>query len=168
MRFTLGLALALACSGSAMAQEAPAMTIGNGEKNWITVEGLSRSADATYTEQRITSGGTAVRRGDGAKLTFSEVHIEGDGWLVLHPFMDGKPNGDWVAGYSFVTSGTNKDVSITLNPAPEPGTMFLVMLHSDSNKDGVFDFVFVEDGINVEDRAVFEGNRMIAHVFPAP
>ncbi|MEO1220585.1 MAG: hypothetical protein AAFY42_04435 [Pseudomonadota bacterium] len=168
MRFTLGLALALGVSGTALAQEAPAIELGNGEKNWIMVEGLTRSADTTYTEQRITSGSSAVRRGDGTTLTFSEVHIDGDGWLVLHPFMDGKPDGDWVAGYTFVEGGTNKDVAITLNPAPKPGTMFLVMLHSDSNQDGVFDFVFVEDGINVEDRAVFEGNRMIAHVFAAP
>ncbi|WP_298333947.1 hypothetical protein [uncultured Erythrobacter sp.] len=168
MRKTIGLALALSLATTAFAQDASAITLGNGEKNWIMVEGLTRSVDSTYTEQRITSGGTAVRRGDGAKITFNEVHIEDDGWLVLHPFIDGKPNGDWVAGYSFVESGTNKDVSITLNPAPEPGTMFLVMLHSDSNKDGVFDFVFVEDGINIEDRAVFEGNRMVAHVFAVP
>lgn len=168
MRTALGMALALGLSGAALAQEAPAIELGNGESNWITVEGLTRSANSTYTEQRITSGSSAVRRGDGATLTFKEVHIEGDGWLVLHPFMNGKPNGDWVAGYSFVESGTNRDVAITLNPAPKPGTMFLVMLHSDSNKDGVFDFVFVEDGINVEDRAVFEGNRMVAHVFAAP
>lgn len=168
MRITLGIALALACGGSALAQGAPAITMGNGDKNWITLEGLTRSADATYTEQRITSGNSAVRRGDGATLTFDEVHIEGDGWLVLHPFIDGKPNGDWVAGYSFVKSGANDDVAITLNPAPEPGTMFLVMLHSDSNSDGVFDFVFVEDGINVEDRAVFEGDQMVAHVFAVP
>jgi len=172
LRFTLGLAFALAFSGAAQAQDvsatAQAITLGNGEKNWIMVEGVRRSADATYTEQRITSANSAVRRGDGATLTFDEVHIEGDGWLVLHPFIDGKPDGDWVAGYSFVKSGTNKDVSVTLNPSPKPGTMFLVMLHSDSNSDGVFDFVFVEDGINVEDRAVFEGSTMIAHVFAVP
>ncbi len=172
MRTALGMTLALILGSAAFAQETPtdktAITLGNGEKNWISLEGLTRSANTTYTEQRITSASSAVRRGDGATLTFSEVHIESDGWLVLHPFMDGKPNGDWVAGYSFVKSGTNKDVSVTLNPAPKPGTMFLVMLHSDTNKDGVFDFVFVEDGVNVEDRAVFEGSRMVAHIFPAP
>jgi len=168
MRFTVTAALTLSLCGPTIAQDAPAMTIGNGEKNWITVEGVSRSADATYTEQRITSGSSAVRRGDSTTLKFNEVHIDGDGWLVLHPFINGKPNGDWVAGYRFVKSGTNKDVAITLNPAPKPGTMFLVMLHSDTNSDGVFDFVFVEDGINVEDRAIFEGSRMIAHVFAAP
>ncbi|MEP0391312.1 MAG: hypothetical protein ABJ205_13960 [Erythrobacter sp.] len=171
MKKTIAIALLLSLVPSVSAQNdgaAPALTLGNGEENWIKVESVSRSADATYTEQRITSANNAVRRGDSATLTFSEVQIEGDGWLVIHPFIDGKPNGDWVAGYSFVESGTNKDVAVTLNPAPEPGAMLLVMLHSDANSDGVFDFVFVEDGINVEDRAVFEDSRMIAHVFAAP
>ena len=30
------------------------------------------------------------------------------------------------------------------------------------------EFVFVEDGINVEDTAIFEGTHMIAHVFVVP
>jgi len=166
----ISAAALLAIAAPISAQEesaAPAITLGNGEANWIVVDDVTRSADATYTEQRITSDSAAVRRGDGATLAFSQVQIEGDGWLVLHPFIDGRPNGDWVAGYAFVESGTNTDVSITINPAPESGTMFLVMLHSDSNSDGVFDFVFVDD-THVEDRAVFEGNRMIAHVFAVP
>ena len=168
---SLALGLALALSLPAQAQEdadPPAITLGNGEMNWIVVEGVTRSADSTYTEQRITSGASAIRRGDGTTLTFPEVQIDGDGWLVIHPFIDGKPNGDYVAGYTFVESGTSSDVAVTINPAPEAGTMYLVMLHSDSDSDGVFDFVFVEDGVNVEDRAVFEGTRMVAHVFAVP
>ena len=45
---------------------------------------------------------------------------------------------------------------------------FLVMLHGDVDADKVFDFVFVEDGINVEDTAIFEGTHMIAHIFAVP
>jgi len=171
MKKAIVLALAIALGTAANAQEAseaPSMTLGNGEANWIKVDDVTRSADSTYTEQRITTERSAVRRGDGTTLTFSEVHIDGDGWLVIHPFIDGKPNGDYVAGYTFVESGTSKDVSVTINPAPESGTMYIVMLHSDSNSDGIFDFVFVDDGVNVEDRAVFEGSRMIAHIFAVP
>ncbi len=36
----------------------------DGEKNWIIVDGATR---------------------DGATFTFSEVHIDGNGWLVMHP-----------------------------------------------------------------------------------
>ncbi len=162
---------AIALSPSAIAQEEPApsgVTLGNGEANWIIADDVTRSAETkTYTEQRITQDRAAIRRGDGTTLTFSEVHIDGDGWLVMHPFIGGQPNGDYVAGYTFVESGTNKDVAITINPAPDTGDMFIVMLHKDSDNDGVFDFVFVDD-TNVEDRAVFEGNRMIAHAIAVP
>jgi len=36
------------------------------------------------------------------------------------------------------------------------------------DQDRVFDFVFVDDGINVEDTAVFEGTHMIAHIIEIP
>ncbi|MEP3422100.1 MAG: hypothetical protein ABJN35_10230 [Erythrobacter sp.] len=165
----LTAAMAIGAVANAQEESNPSgITLGNGESNWIKVDDVTRAdSSRTYTEQRITQDRAYVRRGDGTTLTFSEVHIEGDGWLVMHPFIDGAPNGDYVAGYSFVEGGTNKDVSITLNPAPDSGDMYIVMLHSDSNADGVFDFVFVDD-TNVEDRAVFEGNQMIAHVIAVP
>ena len=47
------------------------------------------------------------------------------------------------------------------------GEKMIVMLHSDSNENGVFDFVFVDER-NVMDRAVFEGGTMIGHVISAP
>ncbi len=159
---------ALAEAHSEKQPAATEVTFGNGEANWITVADIQRTANSrTFTEQRITNDRAFTRRGDGTTLTFSEVHIDGDGWLVMHPFIDGRPNGDYVAGYTFVESGTNRDVAITLNPAPESGDMYLVMLHSDSNSDGVFDFVFVDE-VNVADRAVFEGNQMIAHAIAVP
>ena len=45
--------------------------------------------------------------------------------------------------------------------------MFIVMLHRDVNENQVFDFVFVDER-NVLDKAVFEGNTMIGHAYPAP
>ncbi len=159
-------------ASAALAQdeaERPAITIGNGDRNWIVVDGFTKSeTSSTYTEQRITGQRSALRRGDGTTFTFAEVHIEGDGWLVMHPFINGAPNGDYVAGYTFVEGGTNQNVAVTINPAPASGDRYMVMLHSDTNQDRVFDFVFVEDGINVEDRAVFEGSKMIAHAIAVP
>ncbi|MEE4280443.1 MAG: hypothetical protein V2I41_00765, partial [Pseudomonadales bacterium] len=51
----------------------PAFSMGNGANNWIDVAGVTR---------------------DDSVLTFPEVQIDGNGWLVIHPFEDGKPNGD--------------------------------------------------------------------------
>lgn len=149
------------------ADEPPAIQLGNGEKNWIIVEGMKRKAASTYTEVRTTSDRQHLRRGDGVTLTIPEVHIDGDGWLVMHPFIGGAPSGTYVAGYTFVEDGTNKDVEITLNPAPAKGDRYVVMLHKDADNDRVFDFVFVAENV-VEDEAVFEGRTMIAHIVEVP
>ncbi len=152
---TLGLALTLltlaglqtssAAEPSAPA-EAPTMTTGNGEANWIVTDGATR---------------------DEATFTFREVRIDGNGWLVMHPFKDGKPVGDIYVGATYVASGENRDVAITVDPVPSTGDMFIVMLHRDVNENQEFDFVFVDE-INVLDKAVFEGTKMIAHHFAAP
>ena len=120
--------------------------LGDGEENWIVVEDAAR---------------------DGAQFTFSEVHIKSNGWLVMHPFEDGEPNGDIYVGATYLTAGDNHNVEITVDPAPAKGDMFIVMLHSDVNENQEFDFVFV-DAVNVLDKAVFEGRTMIAHAIAAP
>ena len=152
---TLGLALALltlvglqtsfAAEPSAPA-EAPKPTTGNGEANWIVTDGATR---------------------DGATFSFREVRIDGNGWLVMHPFKDGKPVGDVYVGATYLEDGESRDVAITVDSVPEPGDMFIVMLHRDVNENRVFDFVFVDER-NVLDKAVFEGTKMIGHPFAAP
>jgi hypothetical protein len=122
------------------------MTLGNGEANWIVTEGASR---------------------DRAVLTFPEVQIDGNGWLVLHPFKDGKPVGNVYVGATYLNDGENREVEITVDSEPASGEMFLVMLHRDVNENREFDFVFVDER-SVVDKAVFEGTTMIAHAFAAP
>ncbi len=129
-----------------MAEEAPAITLGNGEKNWIIVDDVKRNESV---------------------LTFSEVHIDGNGWLVIHPFEDGKPNGDKYVASSYLTDGKNSNVDIEVYKGLSSGEMFIVMLHRDVNENKVLDFVFINDTA-VMDTAVFEGNKMIAHAIPAP
>ena len=126
--------------------QTPQITMGNGEANWIHTDGATL---------------------DGATFVFPEVHIDGNGWLVMHPFENGKPNGNIVAGYSKISAGTSSDVSISVDPAPTKGDLFVVMLHSDANKNGEFDFVFINER-EVVDKAVFEGTTMIGHVYAAP
>ncbi len=123
-----------------------AMGTGNGEANWIITEGATRN---------------------GNTFTFKEVKIDGNGWLVLHPYVDGAPNGDVYVGSTFLDDGTNRDVAITVDRPTEPGEMFIVMLHRDVNENREFDFVFVDEQ-NVLDKAVFEGRTMIGHPFAAP
>ena len=134
-------------AASALAEEqAPAFSMGNGADNWIVTDNAAR---------------------DGKILTFSEVTIAENGWLVMHPFEDGKPNGDKYVAATFVAKGKNENVPIEVYKGIETGEQFIVMLHFDSNENEIFDFVFVDD-TNVMDKAVFEGAKMIGHVFAAP
>lgn len=126
--------------------ETAKISLGNGEKNWILVTGTTR---------------------DDSVLTFPEVNIQDNGWLVIHPFENGKPNGDKYIAATFLEAGKNMDVKIKVHKGITPNEQFIVMLHRDSNHNGIFDFVFIDDK-NVMDRALFEGNTMIAHIISAP
>lgn len=125
---------------------AAAIGLGNGESNWIIVEGFTRA---------------------GNTFTFSEVQIDGNGWLVMHPFENGRPVGDRYVGATYITSGDNRAVKIQVDEQPETGDQFIVMLHRDVNENREFDFVFVDER-NVLDKAVFEDRTMIAHQISAP
>lgn len=130
----------------ANAYEKPKVTLGNGDKNWIITEGVKRT---------------------GSILTFPEVQIDGNGWLVMHPFEGGKPNGDKYVAATYLEDGKNLDVAIKVHKGIETGEMFIIMLHRDSNENKVLDFVFVTDEV-VMDAPVFEGSTMIAHAMPSP
>lgn len=149
----LVLASVLLCSGltNVGAQETQEtqqskFSMGNGEKNWIDVKGVTRNAST---------------------LTFREIQIDGNGWLVIHPFEDGAPNGDKYVASTYLADGKHANVDIHVLKGLEQGEMFIVMLHRDLNENRVFDFVFI-DATNVLDRAIFEGSKMIGHAIPAP
>jgi len=161
-----------AFSAQSLAQEepqAPVLTMGNGEVNSIQAEGLTRQDGvSTFSDVRVGDSNVSTFRANSTAITFPEVMIEKTGWIVLHPVIDGRPNGDMVSGYAYLNAGQNENVTIQIDHPADAGDKFLVMLHGDVDQDRVFDFVFVEDGINVEDTAVFEGNRMIAHMISVP
>lgn len=159
-------------AGCSAAKDAgsPAITsMGNGEFNAIETDGLLRDiAPKSYTGQHVTEAATLGFRMNSIGITFPKVTIDRAGWIVLHPVMDGKPNGDIVSGFSYLEAGSTSDVTVNLFHPADPGSKYLVMLHYDLDEDGVFDFVFVEDGVNVEDRAVTEGSKMIPHFISLP
>ena len=168
-------AAGLLIAGCATAQEAyeepqaPRITMGNGTLNSIQMDGLTRTEGvATFQQVRVDGETVSMFQGDTVVLTFPEVVIEKPGFLVLHPVMDGRPNGDMVSGFAYLEAGTNENVTMRIDHPADAGSKFLVMLHSDVDGDRVLDFSFVEDGINVEDTAVFEGTNMIAHIFAVP
>ncbi|MEM6652654.1 MAG: hypothetical protein AAGA72_15775 [Pseudomonadota bacterium] len=158
-------ALVLPCFGFAQ----PQITMGNGKANAIMIDGLTRTeVPTTFAQVRVDDDRVTTLRANSTAISIPEVTIARNGWIVLHPVIDGRPNGDMISGFSYVPRGTQQDVVIQIDHPADPGAEFLVMLHTDANEDQVFDFVFVEDGINVEDTAVFEGTQMIAHLIELP
>ena len=147
----------------------PQITMGNGKLNAIQTEGLTRETSNTvFSDVRVNEADVMTRRGHATTLTFPEVLIEKAGWIVLHPVINGRPDGDMVSGFAYLNAGLNKGVTLNTDHPAKTGDKFLVMLHSDIDEDRIFDFVFVEDGINVEDTAVFEGTHMIASIITLP
>ena len=153
MSMKWGVVFALICGCLAVpfpgtAADAPQMATGNGEKNWIKTQGVKR---------------------DGQLFTFADVAIDGNGWLVIHQIVDGKPVGEKYLGATYLASGESKNVAVeVVDYTPKAGEAFIVMLHRDVNENKTFDFVFVGGGPHVVDKAVFEGEKMIALAFTAP
>jgi len=117
---------------------------GNGVNNFITLEGARRT------------GGT---------FTFPEVTLSKDGFLVFHPFRDGKPVQTEYVAAKHLTGGSHKNVAIDVAGYPQTGDMFIVMLHFDMNEDGIFDF---NGGVDVPDAPVFEDNTLVALTYKTP
>ena len=169
------MALALLCLGAGPAsfaeevEERPQITMGDGEFNAIKVEGLTREDGVRQiAEIRLDGSEASTFRADSVTLIFPKVTNEKPSFLVLHPVMDGAPNGDMVSGFTYLPAGTHENVKLHMDHPADSGRKFLVMLHHDVDDDRTLDFVFVEDGINVEDTGVFEGTHMIAKIFAVP
>lgn len=163
------LTLTTGCSKAQEAAAPPQITMGNGAFNSIQIDGLVRqSGEKVFSDTRTDGDETSIFRTNSSTIKFPKVTIQKSGWIVLHPVIDGKPNGDIVSGFSYLDAGENADVTIDMVHPADADSKYLVMLHNDVDVDRVFDFVFVEDGINVEDRAVFEGTNMIAHFISLP
>ena len=124
----------------------PRITFGNGKANSITVEGATR---------------------EGATFRFREVRIDGNGWLVMHPYQGDEPNLEIHVGHTYLSTGTRSDVEVTVEPEPKAGDMFLVMLHRDVNENQEFDFSLVGER-DVTDKAQAEGSMIIAVPVSAP
>ncbi len=77
---------------------------------------------------------------DGATFMFPSVRIDQDGFLVVHAMEGGQPTLPGSVGHIMVEAGTTENVSVTLDPAPEPGAEYMVMLHYDTNANGQYEF----------------------------
>ncbi len=73
----------------------------------------------------------------GGSVTISEVVSDGPGWLVIHAQADGKPGP--ILGYSAVSDGENRDVTVQIDAANATETLY-AMLHIDAGEIGTWEF----------------------------
>lgn len=120
------------------------ITLGNGDLNRIELDRLSRV---------------------GPSLTVASVTAHRDSFLVLHPFENGSAVQTDYVGSTFIRAGQTDNLHVRLDDSPNAGDRFIIMLHTDVNEDGRFQF---GDGVTVADAPLFEGSTLIALPIQAP
>ncbi len=76
----------------------------------------------------------------GDTVTFPQVMMDKDGWLVIHAMKDGAPVLPSSLGSTFVPAGPSMNVAVDINEKVMKGTDYLVMLHYETNGNGTYDF----------------------------
>jgi uncharacterized cupredoxin-like copper-binding protein len=75
------------------------------------------------------------------QLFFGQVLIDQPGWLVIHADQDGQPGE--VIGYSALSEGLNRGVTVEVDPSAANTTVW-AMLHYDTGAEGEYEFGEVE------------------------
>lgn len=138
------LAVSLTACSPAETSDVSEITLGNGTANQMDLSALTLN---------------------GPTLIIREVVAAQDSFLVLHPLENGATVKTDYVGATFVSAGTNTNVAIRLDEAPDTGTPFIAMLHTDVNGDRTFQF---GDGVTVPDAPVIEGTTLIALPMQVP
>lgn len=88
---------------------------------------------------------------DGGNLVIAEVISDGPGWIVIHADGGGSPGP--VLGYSAVSDGANKDVSVMIDDSEATPVLF-AMLHVDAGALGTYEFPGADGPVKVDGQMV--------------
>lgn len=171
--------VAVALSGDVTGQVWPMLHVDTGEAGvyeFGTVEGADApimtgdriAATPISTQPIIWANPQVLLNTDGQPAIESPTFLakallsETAGWLVIHSDNNGAPGP--AAGYVAVSEGTNRQVSVPLDPALITPILW-PMLHVDTGEAGVYEFGTVE-GADVP--ATVNGNIVMRSVIVAP
>jgi predicted lipoprotein with Yx(FWY)xxD motif/polyisoprenoid-binding protein YceI len=99
------------------------------------------------------------------KIVVAEANSDGPGWLVIHAQADGKPGP--ILGYSALSGGTHKDISIEINSDGVTDKLY-AMLHTDGGEIGVFEFPGGPDvPVTVNDQVVTPAFKLLKAETPS-
>lgn len=117
----------------------------------VRADGPLNTSDRTTTTVRQSRSNTSVN--GTAELTFTDQQTTGDtvtvenvtlpagGFVVLHaPNVSSAPIESVLGASSYLSNGSHQNVEITLNAPLEGSSRLVVMAHTDSNENQVYDF----------------------------
>lgn len=94
-------------------------------------ESANGTASLTFTDQQST----------GETVTVQNVTLPSGGFVVVHARnVSSAPVESVLGASSYLTNGTNENIEITLNEPINESTRLVVMAHTDSNDNQVYDF----------------------------
>ncbi|MBE0477113.1 MAG: hypothetical protein IBX62_08465 [Coriobacteriia bacterium] len=86
------------------------------------------------------------------RVTIDSVEATSQGWVVIHADENDAPAAD--LGYTAVQPGTNEDVVVELERAPEPGERMWAMLHLETGVIGQYEFPDGDPPVTVDGEVV--------------
>ena len=122
---------------------------------------LPAHADSHQMMPSVTIDGVRI---DGAMVTIPNITAAEDGFVVIHTMLDGAPVVPASIGHAAVMMGENTDVTVEVNFPFAEGESYMVMLHVDSNDNGMYEFAA---GMTDVDTPVMQDGGIVAQVFTA-
>lgn len=77
---------------------------------------------------------------EGSTITIPSVTLAEDGFVVIHTVLDDQPVVPESIGHAMVSAGKHENVAVEVNFDPVAGESYVVMLHEDTDGDGVYEF----------------------------
>lgn len=101
---------------------------------------------------------------EASTITVPSVTISQPGFVVVHAMLDGQPVVPASLGHTMVEAGMTEDVMIDLSYAPVPAESYTVMLHADTNGNGVYEF---GEGSTDVDTPIMKDGAIVMESFTA-
>lgn len=128
-----------------------------------TGENVTPTMGANVTPSiNVTMNKTITGNATIGNLTIDEVVSSGPGWIVIHNDLFGTLGG--VVGFAPVNSGTNSNVTITIDTLAATDRL-IAELHKDAGQQGVFEYPAVDAPQMVNGKPVMTNISVTAEGF---
>ncbi|WP_435076542.1 DUF7282 domain-containing protein [Halococcus sp. AFM35] len=111
--------------------------LGTGDRTNVTVEPSRMNESSNGTAALAVADGTTA----GETVTVRNATLPDGGFVVVHaPNVSTEPVGSVIGASSYLENGTTENVTVSLTDPLREDTRVVVMAHTDSNDNQVYDF----------------------------